>query len=129
MRKACVVLGVTLAILIAMGAAPEVRAEPVAAVVSVDVKGNLDAYLAGIKELTALAKKLVPNATIRVWQATAAGEETGTVYVVLEHPSLEDYAKNSTKIQGDAEWAKVIEKLQATGREIFSSSLMRDVTP
>jgi hypothetical protein len=129
MRKACVVLGVTLAILIAVGAAPDVRAEPVAAVVSVDVKGNLDAYLAGIKQLTALAKKLVPNATVRVWQATAAGEATGTVYVVLEHPSLEDYAKNSTKLQADAEWAKVIEKLEATGREIFSSSLMRDVTP
>ena len=129
MKKACVVLGVTLAILIAVGAASEVRAEPVASVVTVDVKGNLDEYLAGIKDLIALAKKLIPNATIRVWQATAAGEETGTVYVVLEHPSLEDYAKNNGKVRADPDWAKLIERFPKTGREILSNSLIRDVTP
>jgi hypothetical protein len=128
-KKACAALGVTLAILIAVGAAPDVRAEPVATVVSVDVKGNLEAYLTVIKDLTTLAKKVIPNATIRVWQATAAGEETLTVYVVLEHPSLEDYAKNNAKVRTSEEWAKLIERFPKTGREILSNSLIRDVTP
>jgi hypothetical protein len=123
------ILGVTLATLIAVGAAADVRAEPVATVVSVDVKGNLEAYLVVIKDLKTLAAKVIPNATIRVWQATAAGEDTLTVYVVLEHPSLEDYAKNNGMVRASEEWAKLIERFPKTGREILSNSLIRDVTP
>jgi hypothetical protein len=129
MRRVCVLLGVTIAALILLGTVGEARAQAVAQVVSVDVKGDLDGYLAVVKDLQAVVKRVTPNAAIRIWQATLAGDGTGNVFVVIEHPSLEDYAKNTGKLQADAEWPKLIERFPKTGREILSNSLISEVTP
>jgi hypothetical protein len=129
MNKIHLILGAALGLSIALGAIPTAHAAPVAQVVSVDVNGDLDTYLGLVKQLRALQSKLAPNATLRVWQASLAGQGSGTVVVVIEHPSLEAYAANTTKVQADAEWTKLIGKLQKTDREVLSNSLMNDITP
>ena len=65
---------------------------------------------------------------MRVWQATAAGEATGTVVVGLIYKDLATYAADSTKIQGDAEWQKLVAGLDKM-RTVVSVGLARNVGP
>jgi len=84
--------------------------------------GQLDTYVQRIGALKGVLKRVGSSATIRVWQATLAGPNTGTVAVGLVHPSLAAYAENSGKLQGDAEGQKLLEGLDAI-RTVVSSSL------
>ena len=91
--------------------------------VLVDVKpGQLDAYLEQIEALEKVQKRLGTSSNIRVWQATLAGSNTGTVAVGIMHPSLAAYAENTSKLNGDAEGQKLLDGLDAI-RTIVSSSL------
>ncbi len=97
--------------------------------VSVRVKpGRLDDYVAKIEKLRKISKRLGASNTMRVWQATAAGEATGTVVVGLIYKDLATYAADSTKIQGDAEWQKLVAGLDKM-RTVVSVGLARNVGP
>jgi hypothetical protein len=105
------------------GMPPKAESGAVLQGVLVDVKpGQLDAYVQRIGALKGVLKRVGSSATIRVWQATLAGPNTGTVAVGLVHPSLAAYAENSGKLQGDAEGQKLLEGLDAI-RTVVSSSL------
>ncbi len=84
--------------------------------------GQLDTYVERIGSLRGVLERVGASATIRVWQATLAGQNTGTVAVGLVHPSLAAYAENSGKLQGDAEGQKLLNGLDSI-RTIVSSSL------
>ena len=62
--------------------------------------------------LVAEAKKIHARlgATVRVWNATLAGADSGTVSYVIEHKDIAAYASFSDKLAADAEWQKFLPK-------------------
>lgn len=97
--------------------------------VSVRVKpGRLDDYIKKTEKLRKISERVGATNTIRVWQATAAGETTGTVVVGLLYKDLATYAAESTKVQADAEWQKVVGGLHEM-RTIVSTGLAQNVGP
>jgi hypothetical protein len=106
-------------------------AEPqkVAAVISVKVTGDRQAYLGKIKSLQAISKRLgLPAA--RVWRETMAGEAADTIHIVTEYPSLAAWAEGTGKLNADAEGNKLIRDIDASGiRTLLGRSLMVEDTP
>jgi hypothetical protein len=97
--------------------------------VAVRVKpGRLDDYVAKIDKLRKISERLGTSNTMRVFQATAAGEATGTVVIGVIYKDLATYAADSTKIQSDAEWRKLVSGLDEM-RTIVSTALARNVGP
>jgi hypothetical protein len=90
--------------------------------------GQMNDYLARIDKLRAISERLGTSNTMRVWQATAAGETTGAVVVGLLYKDLATYAADTTKFQGDAEWQKLIGGLDDV-RTIVSMGLAQNVGP
>ena len=110
------------------------RGDPAAAgqgvnayVCTVDVP-DLDAYLAKVKQLQAITKRLGAPSTTRVWEATVAGDGSGAVVVGIEYPSLVAYAESTTKLSADAEWQKLMAGMDDM-RTVVSRSLYRERTP
>ncbi len=104
-------------------------ANTVLQVTAVQVKpGQMDAYLAKVKQLQGITKRLGTPGTTRVWEATLAGDGTGTVVVGVEYPSLAAYAESTTKVQADAEWKTLMAGLDDL-RTVVSRSLYRERTP
>ncbi len=91
--------------------------------------GQLGAYLQRSAQATAIRKRLgVPTA--RIFQATLAGTNAGTISIVIDHPSLGAFAANNAKLQADSEWRSWIEELNEAGiSQLVSSSLVVEVTP
>jgi hypothetical protein len=90
--------------------------------------GKLDAYLGEVKKLNAIQKRLGVETVVRAWQASIAGENTGTVIVGLEYASLAAFADASTKTQNDGEWTSLIGGLDGL-RTLLSSGLYREIKP
>ncbi len=90
--------------------------------------GRLDDYVAKVEALRKISDRLGTSNTMRVWQATAAGEATGTVVVGVIYKDLATYASDSTKVQSDAEWQKLVAGLDEI-RTIVSTGLARNVGP
>jgi hypothetical protein len=98
-------------------------------VTAVQVKaGQMDAYLARVKQLQAIIKRLGTSGTTRVWEATLSGDDTGTVVVGVEYPSLASYAESTAKVSADPEWQKLMAGLDDM-RTVVSRSLYRERTP
>jgi hypothetical protein len=100
-------------------------------VLAVKVKGGQeDAYLQKVKALNGVMARLQTGGTMRVWRATQAGDATGTLYVGIEYPNLESFAKGTAKSSADEEWTKLVREMDASGmRELLGNSLMVEVTP
>jgi len=90
--------------------------------------GRLDDYVARIEKLRKISERLGTSNTMRVWQATAAGESTGTVVVGVIYKDLATYAEDSAKAQDDAEWQKLVSGLSDM-RTIVSMGLAQNVGP
>jgi hypothetical protein len=90
--------------------------------------GRLDDYVARIEKLRKISERLGTSSTMRVWQATAAGEATGTVVVGVIYKDLTTFAAESMKIEGDSEWQKIVGGLDDM-RTIVSMGLARNVGP
>ncbi len=90
---------------------------------------NMAAYMAFVKRAQAIVKDLgLPG--FRILQATLAGENTGSLAILIENESLAAMAKNQAKTQGSAKWQKMIGEVQDSGiSQTVSNSLWVDVTP
>jgi hypothetical protein len=98
-------------------------------VIAVKVKGDMDAYLAMIKKGQAIAKR-VGTPSLRVWRATLAGPETGTVFIAVEHKSMAALAEDQAKLAKDADWQTFMKDLQKSElRTVESNSLLEEITP
>ncbi len=98
-------------------------------VIAVKVKGDMDAYLAMIKRGQAIAKR-VGTPSLRVWRATLAGPETGTVFIAVEHKSMAALAEDQAKLSKDAEWQTFMKDLQKSElRTVEANSLLEEITP
>lgn len=102
--------------------------EPVLQVVSVDVKpGMLGKYLKQVGKLAGILEDVGSKATVRVWQAVQAGENTGTVLVALQYPNAEAWATESPKIQANDDWQELVGKLDEL-RTLNSSAIWTDIS-
>jgi hypothetical protein len=111
------------------GSAGDIATGSVLQTVSVRVKpGRLDDYVAKVEALRKISERLGTSNTMRVWQATVAGEATGTVVVGVIYKDLTTYAADTTKVQGDDAWQKLVAGLDEM-RTIVSIGLARNVGP
>jgi hypothetical protein len=83
-----------------------------------------------VKEVTALRgmfKQLGIPATLRVWHATYAGPETGTIVVALEFPNMQAVASYSQTLRASPEATAQLAKVTAL-RMLISDSLYEELT-
>ena len=98
-------------------------------VITIDTHGNTAAYLASVKAVLNRIEQLAPESSARVWEASISGNTVGTVYVVVEYPSLASFAAAAEKSVADEAYTKAVAALVATGRTVESVSVLREVTP
>ena len=88
---------------------------------------NPAAYVAEIERGRALLKAKGSQIEIRVWRATYAGSEAGTVVASAVYPSLAALAEDNAKLSSDPElraWIQGLDKV----RKIVSDSLYTELT-
>ena len=96
--------------------------------IAVRVDGDPSAYLALLPKFAAAFKRLgVPAA--RFWQATLAGEGTGSILITTAYPSLAAWEEAQKKTEGDAEFQSLRRQAEATGRKLVSTLLVQERTP
>ncbi len=107
----------------------EEDSDTVLEVVQIDTHGNTAAYVASLKAVLDRIKELAPESNSRVWEATFSGDTTGTVYVVVEYPSMASLAAATEKFAADETFTKGVAALAETGRTVESRSVLREITP
>jgi len=130
MTSAMAVCVVMVGVFLISGSSPaQEDSDTVSQVVRIDTHGNTAAYLASLKAVLDRIEALAPESNSRVWEATFSGDTTGTVYVVIEYPSMAAFASASDKISADEAFAKGVAALAETGRTVESDSLLMEITP
>ena len=84
-------------------------------------------YAAAIAEGQAILNGLGSTATIRVWQARFAGDNTGAVVASIEWPSMAAMAADDALMGGSEEMGAWIAGLAGL-RTIVSDSLYQEIT-
>jgi hypothetical protein len=118
-----IVAAATLAIALSSAAPAENAAWMRVIVVKTD---KVAEYLKEIEHVRALYKRLGINVQNRVWRATYAGPDAGTLIVTAEFPSWAALSEWQTKSAADAEfraWAANLAKV----RTVVSDSLYREL--
>jgi hypothetical protein len=129
MIRSVVMTALVLAIGLTVAPRSAVAASPVIQVVTVEVKpGMLDQYRQELKKVQGVMTRLGSKASMRVWNTTAGGPNSGQVLVGLEYPDQATWATDSPKMQADAEWQKIQAGL-ANVRTVVGNSIWRDVSP
>jgi hypothetical protein len=100
----------------------------VASVLAVTLDGDPKAYLDLLARFGPLSKRLGISAP-RVWQATFAGPETRTIFIVLQYADLAAVGEFTEKTESDAEWRSFVQQADATGRKVVGQSLIRHRIP
>lgn len=131
--KAARALALGLALALTAAAAPKLAAaahhERVLQVITVEVKpGKLDRYRQEVKKLAGVLARVGSSGKLRMWEATAAGADTGSILVGIEYPNSAAWAADSAKAQGDAEWQKLLAGLDEV-RTVESNAIWRDISP
>jgi hypothetical protein len=88
---------------------------------------DVPAYVHEVDTLQAMFKKLGQPVTLRVWRATFAGSDTGTIVVSVEVPNFMALAKLEEALQGNQEVAAEMKKIGGM-RKIVSDSLYEQLT-
>ena len=84
--------------------------------------GKADEYLAQLKKLNAVQKRVGSSGELRSWNVTFGGEGSGNIAVGIVYPSLAAYAADQGKLQADPEGAKLFDSLDDL-RTVVSVSL------
>jgi hypothetical protein len=130
MTSAMTVCVVMVGLFLISGPSPaQEDSDTVSQVVRIDTHGNTAAYLAAVKAVLDRIEALAPESNSRVWEATFSGDTTGTVYVVIEYPSMASFAAATEKSFADEAFTKGVAALAATGRTVESNSVLREITP
>ena len=83
---------------------------------------DVPGYVHEVETLQALLKKAGVPATLRVWRATYAGADTGSIVVIVEVPNLAGIAKVEDTIRTNPDLAAEMKKISGM-RKIVSDSL------
>ena len=131
MRNSLLALGLAIALLFGMATPPEsfAQAPTVINVLAIDVNGDLDGFLDMMKKIRKITERLGSKGTARVWQATLSGDQTGTIFVAVEHPSLVSMAQDNAKLQADSKWQDIVKKFNKKGMDVLSNSVSMEITP
>ncbi len=131
MRIGSLLIG--LALVLTFGLAPNDAvaqdAPAVNNVLFIDTGGDLPKFLEFFTRVQAIGKKYDTTGTARVWFATLAGPNTGSVVVVNEYPSLVSMAESNTKVGQSPEWQQLIADFAAAGMRVVSNQALVEVTP
>lgn len=100
-------------------------ADPVIRVLVVKTD-NPAAYVKELETGKAILKKMKATGEIRVWRASFAGTETGTMVVVIEWKDLSAFAADGKKVSSSEEMAEWVKGLDSV-RTILSDSLYNEL--
>jgi hypothetical protein len=91
--------------------------------------GRNQEFNAQVAEAKKLQERL--GGRVRVWQATAAGPNTGLVSYVIEHPDLAAFAAFSDKLNADSQWQAFVAKVFTANPSgtLISAALVNEITP
>ena len=95
----------------------------------INTNGNTRALLAEAQKTREIFKRLGINAQRRYLQATLAGDQSGSIAVTIEYPSLKSLAEAQEKLADDKEWQDYIERITDKGMTVESNSIWVDRTP
>ncbi len=95
----------------------------------VDVNGNLPGFLEQVKKIRSLNQKLGNKGEMRVFQATLAGNQTNSIYVMVSQPNLVTLAQEGQRLTSSPEFQKIIGENMALGIVPVSNSVSVDITP
>jgi hypothetical protein len=124
--------GVLMTMLICLSVSDLARAADTASVqfARIDTGGKNDSYLEALKPLLARMKELVElPASVRIFRAEFAGDESGLIYIFREWSDSKRMAQQRSREVADDVYSQHIADLVATGRKLLSNSLLRDRTP
>jgi hypothetical protein len=121
-----IMLGSLLAVAFAFGSGAA-TAGTVLRVIVVEVR-DVKAYVHEVETLQAQYKKANVPLTLRVWRATFAGPDAGTVIVSVEMPDLATLAKVADMQKSNTEIAATMQRINAQ-RHIVSDSLYEEISP
>ena len=124
---------IALGLVVVLAAAPAVSLAadppPVSQVVVIETNGQTDLLLSYAKKNEAIFKRLGIEARRRYLQATLAGEDSGSIAVVIEYANLGAMAAAGAKLQNDKEWQAYIDKITESGIRVQSNAVWADITP
>ncbi len=131
MKRVSLLILLGLAVALAAPPAASLAADPppISQVVVLDTNGQTDMLLSHAKKNEAIFKRLGIEARRRYLQATLAGENTGSLAVVIEYPNLGAMAAAQAKLQDDKEWQAYIDKIIGAGITVESNAVWADITP
>jgi ABC-type sugar transport system substrate-binding protein len=124
LRKTAFAL-VALTLLLGMSGAAFAQKTTVLRVVIIKTD-DVSAYLQQLEKGKEIMKKLGISQQIRVWQATFAGPNAGSIAAAIEYPSMAALADADAKTHGDKDyqaWLKETSKI----RTIVSDSIYREL--
>jgi ABC-type sugar transport system substrate-binding protein len=124
LRKTAFVF-VVLTLMLGMSSAAFAQKATVARIVVVKTD-NVAAYLQALENGKEIMKKIGITQQIRVWQATFAGPNAGSIVVAIEYPNIAAFADADAKTRADKDyqaWLKGLEKI----RTILSDSLYKEL--
>ena len=98
-------------------------------VLFIDTGGDLPKFLEFFTRVQAIGKKYDTTGTARVWFATLAGPNTGSVVVVNEYPSFVSMAESNAKVFPSPEWQQLMADFAAAGMRLTSNQALVEVTP
>ncbi len=102
---------------------------PVEEVYEIDTHGKNDAFVEGSKKLHEVIYKKIPDISVRVWQATFAGENTGRIYIIVGYKSMAEMERIGKIIENDKEIQNLFAERDKVGATEVSCSLSLEVTP
>lgn len=106
-----VFFGFALCALFLSTAGPAAADDPPPIIQTILVSGDTDAFMAEAENAKATFKRLGIDARRRYLQATLAGDNAGTVALVIEYPNLQALAAAQAKLQNDAGWQAYVQKI------------------
>jgi hypothetical protein len=124
LRKTALAL-VVLTLLLGVSSAALAQKTTVLRVVVVKTD-NVAAYLQGLEQAKEVMKKIGLTQQLRVWQATFAGPNAGSIVVAIEYANMAAFADADAKTHADKDyqaWLKSMEKI----RTIISDSLYKEL--
>lgn len=88
---------------------------------------DVDAYVKQISHGQSLLKSINSPAVIRVWRASFAGEQAGTVVASIEYPDMAAFGADYKKMKDNSEFASWLKDLKKV-RRIVSDSIYEELT-
>ena len=98
-------------------------------VITYDVAGDMPKFLDLFKRAVAVAEQYGGTGKSRVWVASFAGNNTNTVAVATEYPSLVSMAQDGAKIAPSPEWQQLVSEARTAGIRPLSNSVSVEMTP